>query len=89
MLSETHLKHHERFFIPNYHFYYTNRCPGRKGGTVIAVRKGFPHKHTDLPPLVSTEATGVCISIGRSEVLLAAVYKSPGHTCNDTKSLSS
>jgi hypothetical protein len=33
---------------------------------------------------VSVEATGVCIPIGNSEVLLAAVYKSPGHAWSDT-----
>jgi hypothetical protein len=38
-LSEAHLKPHERFFIPNYHFYRTDRFPGRKG---------IPHKHVDL-----------------------------------------
>jgi hypothetical protein len=72
--SETHLKPHERFFIPHYHFYRTDRYPGRKG---------FPHNHVDLPPLVSVEATGACISIGNSEVPLAAVYKSPGRARND------
>jgi hypothetical protein len=83
-LRETHLKHHERFFIPNFHFYRTDRYPGRKCGTAFAVRKGIPHNHVDLPPLVSVEATGVCIPIGNSEVLLAAVYKSPGRAWNDT-----
>jgi hypothetical protein len=39
MFSETHLKPHERFFIPNYHFYRTDRFPGRKN---------IPHKHVDL-----------------------------------------
>jgi hypothetical protein len=43
----------------------------------IAVRKGIPHNHVDLNPLLSVEATGVCIPVG-NEVLLAAVYKSPG-----------
>jgi hypothetical protein len=27
LLSETHLKRHERFFIPNYHFYQTGGFP--------------------------------------------------------------
>jgi hypothetical protein len=49
-----------------------------KGRTAVAVRKGIPHNHVDLPPLISIEATGVCIPIGNSEILLAAVYKSPG-----------
>jgi hypothetical protein len=38
LFSETHLKPCERFFIPNYHFYWIDRYPGRKGGTAIAVR---------------------------------------------------
>jgi hypothetical protein len=78
LLSDTNLKHRERFCIPNYHFYQTGRFPGRKGGTAFAVRKGIPHNHVDLSPLVSIEATGVCIPIGNSEV-----YKSPDHTRND------
>jgi hypothetical protein len=31
--------------------YRINRHPERKGGTAVAVRKGIPHKHVDLPPL--------------------------------------
>jgi hypothetical protein len=38
----THLKPHERVFIPNYHIYRTDRFPGRKGGTGVTVRKGIP-----------------------------------------------
>jgi hypothetical protein len=70
LLSETHLETHERFFIRNCYFYRTDRYPGRKGGTAVAVREGIPHNHADLPPLV-----GVCIPIGNSEVLLATVHK--------------
>jgi hypothetical protein len=76
LLSETHLKPHERFFIPNYHFYHTDDSfPGRKGRTVVSVRKGIPHNHVHMPLLVSIEAIGVCISIGISEVLLATVTR--------------
>jgi hypothetical protein len=39
LLSETHLKPHKRFFIPNYHFYQTDRFLGRKD---------LPHNHVDL-----------------------------------------
>jgi hypothetical protein len=49
----------------------------------IAIRKGVAHNHVDLPPLVSVEATGVCIPIGNSEALLADVYKSPGRAWSD------
>jgi hypothetical protein len=86
LLSETHLKPQE-FFIPNYHFYRTDRFKGRKGGTAVVVRKAIPHKHADLPPLLSIKAAGVCIPIGDSELLLAAVYKSPGHAWNDADTI--
>jgi hypothetical protein len=78
LFSETYLKPHERFFISNYYFYRTDRYTDRKGGTAVAIIKGIPHNHVDLPPLVSVEATRVCLPIGNSEVLLAAVYNSPG-----------
>jgi hypothetical protein len=89
LLSETHPKNHERFFFPNYHFNRTDRFPGRKGGTAHTVRKGIPHNHVDLPPLVSKESTGICIAIGVSEILLAALYKSPCHAGMIQTSLSS
>jgi hypothetical protein len=38
LLSETHLKAHGTFLIPNYHFYGAHRFPGRKG---------IPHNHLD------------------------------------------
>jgi hypothetical protein len=82
--SETHLKPHEKSFIPNFHFYRTNRYPSRKGGTADEVRKGIPHNHVNLPPFVSLEGIGVCKPIGNSEVLLAVVYKSPGRAWSDT-----
>jgi hypothetical protein len=47
-----------------------------KGGTAVAVRKGIPHSHVDPPSLISIEATGVCIPLGKNEILLAAVYRS-------------
>jgi hypothetical protein len=51
LLSETHLKCHERFFIQNYLIYRTDRFQGRKGGIAVAVTKGIPHNNVDLPPL--------------------------------------
>jgi hypothetical protein len=83
LFSETHLKPHERFYIPNYQVYRTDRFPGIKGRTAVAVKKGISHSHVHLPPLNSLEATGVCITIGNSELLLAAVYKSPGRAWRD------
>jgi hypothetical protein len=57
--------------------------PGRKGGTADVVRRGVPHSYVDLPNLVSVDATGVCIPICNSEILLASVYKSLGRAWSD------
>jgi hypothetical protein len=43
-----------------------------------AVRKGIPYNHVNLTPFDSIEAIGVYTPIDNSDVLLAAVYKSPG-----------
>jgi hypothetical protein len=83
LFTETDVKPHERFLISNYHFYRTDHHPGRKGRTAVSVRRGVPHSSIDLPPLVSVEATGVCIPIGNSEILLASVYKSLGRVWSD------
>jgi hypothetical protein len=37
----------------------------------------------DRPSLISVEATGISIPIGNREILLVAVYKSPGRSCSD------
>jgi hypothetical protein len=58
------MKPHGRFFIANYHIYGTDRFPGRKDKTASVIRKGIPHNHVDLSPLVSIAA------IGNSEVYL-------------------
>jgi hypothetical protein len=79
LLSETHLKPHERLFIPNYHIYRTDRFPNSKGGTAVALRK--PYKPTFF---VSVETSGVCMPTGYCEVLHAAVYKSPDRAWSDT-----
>jgi hypothetical protein len=75
LFSETRLKPYEIFFISNYHL--TDRDPGGKCGTAVALRRGIPHSYVDLPPLVSVEATRVCIPIGNSEILLASLYEPP------------
>jgi hypothetical protein len=50
LFSLTHLKPQERFYIQNYQVYPTDRFPGTKGVTAVAVKKGIPHSHVDLPP---------------------------------------
>lgn len=46
------------------------RHHGGKGGIAVAAPKGIPHKHRNLLSLISIEATGACIPIGRSEIFL-------------------
>jgi hypothetical protein len=52
-------------------------CLGREDGhkvlIVVTVKKGILHTGANLPPLLSVEATGVCVPIGNTEMLLAAV----------------
>jgi hypothetical protein len=56
---ETHLEPYERGSISSYYFYRTDKHPGRKGGIVVAVRKGIPHNHVDLPPRFSRSNMGL------------------------------
>jgi hypothetical protein len=77
LFSRTQLELHEGFFIQNYQFYPTGHFPGRKGGTAVAGKKCVPHNHTNLPNLVSIEATRVCIPTGNSQTFLAALFPRP------------
>jgi hypothetical protein len=76
LLSKTRLKTQERFSIRNYHIYRNDRHLGAKGGSAVSVKKGVPYSYVDLPTLISIEATGVRITVGNKELLLAAVYRS-------------
>jgi hypothetical protein len=40
LLSETHLKPHQRLLLPKYHLYQTDHFPGRRGGIAIVVIEG-------------------------------------------------
>jgi hypothetical protein len=77
LFSETLLKPHKIFYIPNYHIYRNDRLDENNGGSVVGVKKEITLTYVDLPPLRSLEATGVSIPIGHTEMLLSSVYKSP------------
>jgi hypothetical protein len=83
LFSETHLKSHMRFYIPYYDIYRTDLDYGHKNETAIAVKKGILHTCTDIPLFLPVDAAGICIPIGNSEMLLAAVYKSPQRLWSD------
>jgi hypothetical protein len=48
-----------------------------KTGTKAEIKKGTPYTCVDLPPLLSVEVTGVCLPNGKTEMLLATLYKFP------------
>jgi hypothetical protein len=73
-----------RFNISNYEINRTDHQNRHKSGTAKADKKGIPLICADLPPLLSVEATVVCIPIENTEMLLAAVYKSPQAPWSDT-----
>jgi hypothetical protein len=49
LFTDTHLKPHMRYYIPNYHIYRNDRQDGYKGGTAVAVKKGIPHTYLCWP----------------------------------------
>jgi hypothetical protein len=86
LFSERHLKRQMRFCIQNDDISWTDHEDRHEGRTVIAVMKGIPHTCTDLllSFLLSVEATGMCIPIGNTEMLLAVVYKALQRLWSDT-----
>jgi hypothetical protein len=83
LISEARLKPYMRFCISNYGIYWIDRHGRQKGGTSVEVNKDIPHTYVNLPSFLSVEATGICIPIGNTEMLLAAVYKSPQKVWSD------
>jgi hypothetical protein len=66
--------------------YLSDRPPSRlKSTTAIAVRICVPHTYIDLCRLSSTEAIGISIPIGNKEILLAALYITPGRAWSDAE----
>jgi hypothetical protein len=51
LLSETHLKPHGRFHIPNYHFCRTDRFSGRKAELRLQLEKALPTTMQTYHPL--------------------------------------
>jgi hypothetical protein len=55
-----------RFYIPKYHINRNDHQMAIRAGTAIAVKKGIPNTHVDLPPILSVEETGVSIPTGHT-----------------------
>jgi hypothetical protein len=77
LFTASYRKPHMRFCSLDYDIYRTDHEDGHEGGTANTVTKGIHHTCADPPPLLPVKATGVCIPIGNTDLLLAGVYKSP------------
>jgi hypothetical protein len=70
LLSEAHHKPHKRFYVRIYQNYRNESHPGAKSECAVAVRKGVRYNYVDLPPLISIEATGFCITLDKKKSCL-------------------
>jgi hypothetical protein len=62
--------------IWNYHIYWPDNHPDLKADLPLQLERCTAPMLT-YPPLVSIEATAICIPIGNKEILFAALYKPP------------
>jgi hypothetical protein len=77
LLSEIDLKPHERFFVPNFLFYRTDRFPGRKCGTAVAAIKVFPTTMKTCLRFFQLKPQGFAY---RLVILKCYLQQSPGNT---------
>ena len=77
LLSETFLKPHISFKIPNYKILRNDRTEGRKGGTAVIIKSCLPFQILDLPPLETIEATAIKLLTTNDPIVIISVYKSP------------
>mgnify|MGYP000185625789 CR=1 FL=1 len=82
-INETHLDEKDRFQIPNYYTYRTDR-PTRGGGTAVVIKRSIAHRQINIPPLQDIEATAVIIPTDQQEILIAALYHPPYQIFNIT-----
>jgi hypothetical protein len=67
-----------RCSLCHYSCYRIDRLTGRNGATADSSQKRHAQDHVELRSLISVEATGIFLPIGKGEILLAALYKSLG-----------
>lgn len=50
---------------------------GQKADLLLQLKREWLHTDcVNVPPVISVEVTGVCVRTGKSEILLAAIYRS-------------
>ncbi|GFV75431.1 RNA-directed DNA polymerase from mobile element jockey [Trichonephila clavipes] len=79
-IKETHLRPKYNINIPNYICYRNDRDTGERarGGTLILIRRNFPHYNLPTPPLQHIEATIVVLTPPNfNPISIASVYVPP------------
>ncbi|GFX63062.1 hypothetical protein TNCV_3161541 [Trichonephila clavipes] len=80
LIQETHLRPKHNINIPNYICYRNDRDTGERarGGTLILIRRNFPHYNLPTPPLQHIEATIVVLTPPNfNPISIASVYVPP------------
>ncbi|GFT46916.1 hypothetical protein TNCV_1720351 [Trichonephila clavipes] len=80
LIQETHLRPKYNINIPNYICYRNDRDTGERarGGTLILIRRNFPHYNLPTPPLQHIEATIVVLTPPNfNPISIASVYVPP------------
>ncbi|GFW14287.1 RNA-directed DNA polymerase from mobile element jockey [Trichonephila clavipes] len=80
LIQETHLRPKYNINIPNYICYRNDRDTGERarGGTLILIRRNFPHYNLPTPPLQHIEATIVVFTPPNfNPISIASVYVPP------------
>ena len=76
-LCETHLNETQRFSVPNYRVYRSDR-PTRGGGTALLIKNCIPHARVPHRDLRSLEETTVIVHGATGDLFLTSVYRPPG-----------
>ncbi|GFX27025.1 probable RNA-directed DNA polymerase from transposon X-element [Trichonephila clavipes] len=80
LIQETHLRPKYNINIPNYICYRNDRDTGERarGGTLILIKRNFPHYNLPTPPLQHIEATIVVLTPPNfNPISIASVYVPP------------
>lgn len=81
LIGETWLRPGNRFSMPNYRIYRTDRLTGRGGGTAVVIKSKITHRHVLTPVRPFLEETTVEVELqGAGVVRISSVYASPSRT---------
>lgn len=74
LISETYLKSHLNFYIPNYKVYRLDRFAGTKGGVAIIIKANIKHKLMNSLNLKVVEGLAISVQTPRGYIVLISAY---------------